>query len=274
MSSSSTLRLLVVLSLHSVQPFLVPTPFHKQRLQQLAASSDGSADPFLSRQEVLKGAGLALLGSYNWARHPGVAAAEGGGAEGGAVLTEAAAPTEAATTTEAAAAAAVDAPPPASAPAVRLPETAVDAGKTFTFQYPSNFVFFAKPVKTHLVEYNVKSEGRKGYTMGAVVDPVKLESLESFGTPDFVGNRIVTVEKGRDGVTGAELKQASKVVVGGVTYYDIDYVNESKRGNNHYAARVGIQEGKLYVLTVQTKIKDFDEIEGEVRAVVDSFRII
>lgn len=211
---------------------------------------------------------MALMGSYNWVRHPGfAAAAEGGELEGGTVAEEAAASTAATAT-------AVDAPQLASAPAVRLPETAVDAGKTFTFQYPSNFVFFAKPVKTHLVEYNVKSEGRKGYTMGAVVDPVKLESLEGFGSPDFVGNRIVAVEKGRDGVFGAELKQATKVVVGGVTYYDIDYVNESKRGNNHYAARVGIREGKLYVLTVQTKIQDFDEIEGEVRAVIDSFQII
>ena len=89
---------------------------------------------------------------------------------------------------------------------------------------------------------------------------------------DTAGQRVVNVEKGRDGVLSAELKSAVKAEAGGVTYYDIDYVNESKRGNNHYATRVAIRDGKLYTLEVRTKIADYAELEAEVRAIVSSFR--
>ena len=163
--------------------------------------------------------------------------------------------------------------PPSASAAAPLPATAADDAKSFQFQYPENFVFFSKPAKTHQIEYNVKSEARKGYTIGVAVDPVRLQSLEGFGSPDFVGERVVNVEKGRDGVLSAELKSAVKAEAGGVTYYDIDYVNESKRGNNHYATRVAIRDGKLYTLEVRTKIADYAELEAEVRAIVSSFRI-
>lgn len=154
-----------------------------------------------------------------------------------------------------------------------LPEVAEDSAKSFKFQYPAGFSFFSKPAKTHFIEYNVKSNNRRGYTIGVAVDPVKLVSLEAFGTPEFVGNRIVSVEKGRDGVLGAELVEASSTQVAGITYYDIDYSNESTRGNNYYVARVAIQDGKLYALTVQTKIADYSEVAPEVKAVVRSFRV-
>ena len=54
----------------------------------------------------------------------------------------------------------------------------------------------SKPVKTHAEESNVKSDTRKGYTLGVAVDPIKLSSLESFGTPEFVGDRIIKVRVG------------------------------------------------------------------------------
>lgn len=153
------------------------------------------------------------------------------------------------------------------------PWTAADTS-SFHFMYPSQgWVRTSKPLKTHLDEFNVKSEVRRGYTAGVAVDPVKLESLEAFGTPLFVGERVVGVERKKDGVLSAELLSSGSEIRGGITYYDIAYTNESTHGNNHYLSRIAIRDEKLVVFTVQSKNADYDELANEMASIAKSFSL-
>lgn len=115
---------------------------------------------------------------------------------------------------------------------------------------------------------NVKSEAR-GYYAGLAVDPIKLDSLASFGTPEFVGARVVGVEKKKDGVLSASLLGAAS----DGQYYDIEYSNESTHGNNHYKSRIAIRGGKLFVFTVQCKQSDFEAYADEMTVISKSFAL-
>ena len=52
---------------------------------------------------------------------------------------------------------------------------------------------------------NYKSGEARGYEVGVVVDPVRLESLASFGTAAEVGEKVFQVETRKDGYLGGEL---------------------------------------------------------------------
>ena len=143
----------------------------------------------------------------------------------------------------------------------------------YRFMYPKEFVQTGKLLKTHLEEMNVGNPYIRGYSAGIAVDPIKLESLEKFGSAQFVGERVVGVERAKDGVLGAELLSASAFSVNGEAYYDIEYSSDSTHGNNHYMSRIAIRDGKLFVFTVQCKSPDFLRVCGQMRVISESFRL-
>ena len=49
----------------------------------------------------------------------------------------------------------------------------------------------------------------RGVKLGLTVDPVKIDSLEQFGTLATVTDRVLTVEEGRDGVTDVKALSTS-----------------------------------------------------------------
>jgi hypothetical protein len=122
-------------------------------------------------------------------------------------------------------ASAVEEAPGGAAPSAELERVTADDG-SFSFTFPSGaFEKYSKPLKTHLVEVNVKSVARKGYVVGVAVDPVKLESLEGFGNPDFVGGRVLAVERKKDGVLDARLDSTRATTDrAGMTYYELECV--------------------------------------------------
>ena len=69
--------------------------------------------------------------------------------------------------------------------------------------------------------------------IGVVVDRVRIEQLSDFGTPAFVGDKVVASERERDGVTAAELSKATRDN-SDQAYYELAYSNESSRGNNNF----------------------------------------
>lgn len=146
--------------------------------------------------------------------------------------------------------------------------------ENFRFQYPSDWVRTSKLLKTHADEFNVKSEEKRGFYAGVAVDPVKLSSLETFGTPEFVGERVVGVERRKEGVVSADLLSASKEEgENGEMYYNIAYTNESSHGNNHYISRIAIRDEKLFVFTVQSKTRDFEDLSESMLAMAKSFSL-
>ena len=64
-----------------------------------------------------------------------------------------------------------------------------------------------KPLKTHFDEVNFKSTTVPGYEIGITVDPVRIDSLIDFGTPEEVAAKVVLAEVNRDGVLEVKLSE-------------------------------------------------------------------
>merc|ERR1712070_853942 len=139
-----------------------------------------------------------------------------------------------------------------------------------------------KPVKTRLSEAVLKSPLR-GVQLGITVDPVRIASLEQFGTLEEVTQRVLAVEETRDGVTDVKLRAASQEA-GPPLYYTIEYRVESTRGKKVYlckysiAPRPGRSESSLYVLQAQAYLDTFDsesdaEVRQQLQSAVSSFKV-
>ncbi|CAM9863747.1 unnamed protein product [Ectocarpus fasciculatus] len=144
---------------------------------------------------------------------------------------------------------------------------------SFALRYPVGFKGFSKPLKTHKVEVNFKSEEVKGYEVGVAIDPVRIESLETFGTPEEVGARVLKVEQAKDGTLDTKLLDTSAEKQGDLSLYTLDYFVESTRGVKHFVAKVTIKDNLLYACTAQAKEKDYPQVEAELKHVVESFRV-
>jgi hypothetical protein len=140
------------------------------------------------------------------------------------------------------------------------------------------------------------------------VDPVKISSIQDFTTPAGLADKVVAVEKGKDGVFETEVleaKQSSVTVAvanpintpGGaspspvsvspvsaspvsasvspvsLTGYDIEYKVDSSRGLNHYSVRSTIANKQLYVFTAQCKEDSFLQLKADIREILDSLVI-
>ena len=116
-----------------------------------------------------------------------------------------------------------------------------------------------------------------GVKVGVTVDPVKIDSLEQFGTPEQTAERVLAVEEGRDGVKSVTLRELrAESSEGEPTYYNIEYATLSSRGKKLFCCKYCIANRRLYVLQVQAKLDDFDAdraLRDEVRAVAGSFRV-
>ena len=53
------------------------------------------------------------------------------------------------------------------------------------------------------------------------IDPVRIESLETFGTPEEVGARVLKVEQGKDGTLDTKLFDARAEKQGDLTLYTL-----------------------------------------------------
>ena len=155
------------------------------------------------------------------------------------------------------------------------PETLVAQGPDgkWSFTYPSDWEVSNKLVKTHFQELEVKSATIKKCTVGIAVDPIKLESLESFGDPDFVGERVVAVDRKREGVNKVTMNGAYNTPKDGHTYYFLDYQSETERGDYHYLAKVAVDKGFLFVMTAKVREDVWQEGEPLVRQVLESLKV-
>jgi hypothetical protein len=131
-----------------------------------------------------------------------------------------------------------------------------------TLSEPSN-----KPLKTHLDEVNFNGDGLQ---VGITVDPVRITSLQQFGTPPEVAARVVTAEVNRDGVFEVTLLKDPVETQEGA--YLLTYLSKGKRGDKHFVCKIYIKNQKLHVLTAQVKEAEYSQKEKEMMAIVDSFR--
>jgi PsbP len=137
-----------------------------------------------------------------------------------------------------------------------------------------------KPVKTHLDEVNFTGSAG-GLQFGITVDPVRIDSLAEFGTPEQVAAKVVLAEVNRDGVFNVQLMQDP--VAGGTgstnnnnanDYYQLNYKSSGKRGVKRFVAKFYICNRMLYALTAQCNEDSYDALRDTILHAVDSFRVV
>eukprot|EP00550_Attheya_septentrionalis_P004535 CAMPEP_0198285352 /NCGR_PEP_ID=MMETSP1449-20131203/4673_1 /TAXON_ID=420275 /ORGANISM="Attheya septentrionalis, Strain CCMP2084" /LENGTH=167 /DNA_ID=CAMNT_0043982757 /DNA_START=546 /DNA_END=1049 /DNA_ORIENTATION=+ len=141
-------------------------------------------------------------------------------------------------------------------------------------ELPSGLEASPKPLKTHLDERNFSSTQNKKYQYGLTVDPVRIQHLSDFGTPEQVAARVVTAEVNRDGVTSVTLvTDPTEDPTTGA--YLLNYLSQGKRGLKHFVTSTIVQNGKLYVLTAQVLEEDYSRpaMEQEIMEAARSFRV-
>lgn len=153
----------------------------------------------------------------------------------------------------------------------------VDAANAYKFSLPSDWAESGKPVKTHLHELLMSGTGPGRQKVGITIDPVKIDSLEQFGSLTQTTERVLAVEQTRDGVKTVTLRSNSaEVKEGEPTYYLIDYVTDSSRGTKIYLCKYCIANRKLYVMQVQCNVADYDadaSVRTTLQGLVDSFKV-
>ena len=158
-------------------------------------------------------------------------------------------------------------------PYTRTPSSKDKFKFSYTITPPPSFVPGNKPLKTHLDEINFSPEPAiRGYTLGITVDPVRISNIKEFGSPEEVAARVVTAEVNRDGVFKVTLAKDPKEDTN-AGCYDVEYISDGKRGTKRFVTRIYVKDGFLYVLTVQSKEDEYDQVrEGDVLQCIKSFK--
>jgi len=147
----------------------------------------------------------------------------------------------------------------------------------FELRYPSTWEPTKKLIKTHSYELNLT--GPSSNFVGLVVDPVKIQSVEEFGTIQEVAERVLGLERKKDGVTSAELVSTEVRVQNNasgnpeLSYYVLDYKVDSSRGKKRFLSVATITGQQLFVLTAQAKDNDYDSSSAVLHRIIDSFHV-
>jgi hypothetical protein len=144
----------------------------------------------------------------------------------------------------------------------------------YQFQPPPGAVTAGKPLKTHLDEVNFKVP-TNSLQFGITVDPVRIDSLKDFGTPEEVAAKVVLTEVNRDGVFDVTLMEDPIAVesTGNTLFYQLNYLSVGKRGKKRNVARFAIVQHKLYALTAQCLEDDYATLQPVLQVAVRSFEV-
>jgi hypothetical protein len=140
---------------------------------------------------------------------------------------------------------------------------------SYTFVPPPGTTVGKKPLPTHLDEINFNGS-RSGYLYGITVDPVRIQRLADFGSPEEVAAKVVLAELRRDGVLDVTLVEDP---LSKDDYYQLNYLSSGKRGKKRFVTKFYIRKQKLYALTAQCKEEDYSALEQEILQAVDSFQV-
>lgn len=108
---------------------------------------------------------------------------------------------------------------------------------------------------------------------------MKIANIRDFTTPEGLVEKVITVEKSKEGVFEAEKVAATENFLSlgkdgsALPVYDIEYKVASSRGNNHYNVRSTVYDKNLYVLTCQCKEDSYDSVKDITAAILNSLEI-
>ena len=106
---------------------------------------------------------------------------------------------------------------------------------------------------------------------------MRINSIQDFASPSGVGEKVVAVERAKEGVFDAQLlaASASRTPMNSVfPAYDLEYKVESQRGNNHFVVKTSVIAKMLYVFTVQCREEDYSLLQDEMHSVLETVSVI
>lgn len=142
-----------------------------------------------------------------------------------------------------------------------------DTKEGFSLLVPSSWVKIDKAGATVLFE----DAGSKGNNVGVVVSPVRLTSLEDFGTPQFVADKLIQAEKRKESTKDADvIAVAERVGDGGLPVYEFEYRVDSTRGGmKRIFSAAFVASKKLYLLNISYSDRPENPIDTQTRMVLE-----
>ncbi|KAG5050125.1 hypothetical protein AAZX31_04G191500 [Glycine max] len=123
-----------------------------------------------------------------------------------------------------------------------------DSDEGFTLLTPSSWTKVDKAGATVLFQ-----EADMGSNnIGVVVNPVRLKTLEEFGTPQFVADKLLQAERRKESTKEVELiTVAERSGEGGLQIYEFEYKVDSTRGGmKRIFSAAFVASKKLYLLNI------------------------
>ncbi|KAL2347204.1 hypothetical protein Fmac_001204 [Flemingia macrophylla] len=142
-----------------------------------------------------------------------------------------------------------------------------DSKEGFTLLTPSSWTKVDKAGATVLFqEANMGSNN-----IGVVVNPVRLASLEEFGTPQFVADKLLQAERRKESTKEAELiTVAERPGEGGLRIYEFEYKVDSTRGGmKRIFSAAFVASKKLYLLNIVHSDKPESPLDQDKRMILE-----
>ncbi|KAG2566304.1 psbP domain-containing protein 2, chloroplastic-like [Panicum virgatum] len=142
-----------------------------------------------------------------------------------------------------------------------------DQEQGFTLLKPASWPRVEKAGATALFQ----QEGKGSNNIGVVVNPVRLNSLTDFGTPQFVADKLLQAEKKKESTKSAEVISAGeRSGHGGLTVYEIEYALDSTRGGmKRIFSAAFVASRKLYLLNIAYSDAQEKPLDSQTRTVLE-----
>ncbi|GIL79873.1 hypothetical protein Vretifemale_9042 [Volvox reticuliferus] len=137
-----------------------------------------------------------------------------------------------------------------SAPAANLLTPYSNAKQRYSLMVPSSWDVKGKAGADVLFEDPL----RRSTSVGVTVNPVKVASIQQFGTLGDIGDKLLQAEKKKESTLDVVLLASSqRVGTSGATLYEYEYELDSTRGRKRIFNTVTIFNARLYILNASYK---------------------
>ncbi|KAI8468151.1 MAG: PsbP-domain-containing protein [Monoraphidium minutum] len=115
---------------------------------------------------------------------------------------------------------------------------------------------------------------RRSTNVGVTVSPVRVESIDKFGSLGAVGARLLETEAKKDSTLDVKLvSEAQRSGSGGALLYDYEYELSSTRGRKRIVNTVSITGSRLFILNGQFKCdKEACGDDADTQGALDTLR--
>lgn len=145
-------------------------------------------------------------------------------------------------------------------------ERYTDSKQGFTLLIPHSWIQVDKAGATVLYEEPNKSANN----LGVVVNPVRLATLQDFGTPEFVADKLIQAEKRKESTKDAKVIAVSeRSGKGGLQVYEFEYKVDSTRGGlKRVFSAAFVASKKLYILNISHSDKPESPLDLNRRSIL------